>query len=162
MSDVDQWLSDFDSALTAGDSEAAAALFHDESFWRDLVAFTWNLKTRRGPGRDPGDARRPRSSTSQPSGWHTTEPPDTADGITTAWIAFETAAGRGNGLLRLRDGKAWTLLTALYELKGHEEPRGHAPAAGRRARRDARPPHLARGAPARRPRRSATPSSPRS
>ena len=40
-----------------------------------------------------------------------------------AWIAFETAAGRGNGLLRLRDGKAWTLLTALYELKGHEEPR---------------------------------------
>src|SRR4051812_12332918 len=64
----------------------------------------------------------------QPSGWHTTEPPETADGITTAWIAFETATGRGNGLLRLRDGKAWTLLTALYELKGHEEPRGtHRP-----------------------------------
>src|SRR5215211_8528910 len=59
----------------------------------------------------------------QPSNWHTTEPPDTADGLTTAWIAFETAVGRGNGLLRLRDGKAWTLLTALYELKGHEEPR---------------------------------------
>ena len=60
----------------------------------------------------------------QPSNWHTTEPPDTADGITTAWIAFETAVGRGSGLLRLRDGKAWTLLTALDELKGHEEPAG--------------------------------------
>ena len=44
--------------------------------------------------------------------------------MTTAWITFETEAGRGEGLLRLRDGKAWTLLTALYELKGHEEPAG--------------------------------------
>ena len=127
MSDVDQWLSDFDSALTAGDSAAAAALFHDESFWRDLVAFTWNLKTLEGPDEIQAmlDAQLEHIG---PSGWHTTEPPDTADGITTAWIAFETAAGRGNGLLRLRDGKAWTLLTALYELKGHEEPRGtHRP-----------------------------------
>ncbi len=127
MSDVDQWLSDFDSALTAGDSEAAAALFHEESFWRDLVAFTWNLKTVEGPQEIQAmlDAQLEHI---RPSNWHTTEPPDTADGITTAWIAFETEAGRGNGLLRLRDGKAWTLLTALYELKGHEEPRGtHRP-----------------------------------
>ena len=71
----------------------------------------------------------------QPSNWHTTEPPDTADGITTAWIGFETAVGRGSGLLRLRDGKAWTLLTALDELKGHEEPAGPGAAEGRRARR---------------------------
>ena len=28
--------------------------------------------------------------------------------------------------MRLRDGKIWTLLTALYELKGFEEPRGRA------------------------------------
>ena len=40
--------------------------------------------------------------------------------------------GRGRGLLRLveEDGedRAWTLLTTLYELKGHEEPRGtHRP-----------------------------------
>ena len=46
--------------------------------------------------------------------------------MTTAWFAFETAVGRGRGLLRLvdEDGpKAWTFLTTLYELKGHEEPR---------------------------------------
>ena len=127
MSDVDQWLSDFDSALTAGDSEAAAALFHEESFWRDLVAFTWNLKTVEGPQEIQAMLDQQLEHI-RPSHWHTTEPPDTADGITTAWIAFETEAGRGNGLLRLRDGKAWTLLTALYELKGHEEPRGtHRP-----------------------------------
>ena len=50
MSDVDQWLSDFESALSSGDSAGAAALFHEESFWRDLVAFTWNIKTVEGPG----------------------------------------------------------------------------------------------------------------
>jgi putative flavoprotein involved in K+ transport len=127
VSDVDQWLSDFGSALSARDTAAAAALFHDESFWRDLVAFTWNLKTVEGPGEIEAMLDTQLEHI-QPSGWHVTEPPDTADGVTTAWIAFETAAGRGNGLLRLRDGKAWTLLTALYELKGHEEPRGtHRP-----------------------------------
>ena len=46
--------------------------------------------------------------------------------MVTAWITFETGVGRGRGLLRLKeeDGedRAWTLLTTLYELKGHEEP----------------------------------------
>src|SRR5262249_14160037 len=41
----------------------------------------------------------------------------------------ETVAGRGRGVLRLTedaDGewRAWHLLTALQELKGHEQPRG--------------------------------------
>jgi putative flavoprotein involved in K+ transport len=123
VSDVDQWLSSFDAALSAGDSERAAELFHDESFWRDLVAFTWNIKTVEGPDeiRDMLDFT---LGHTQPSNWRTTEPPEEADGVTTAWIAFETAVGRGSGLLRLRDGKAWTLLTALDELKGHEEPAG--------------------------------------
>ena len=47
---------------------------------------------------------------------------------TEAIFTFETAEGRGNGVLRLTpdagDGntlKAWTLLTALDEIKGHEE-----------------------------------------
>ena len=44
--------------------------------------------------------------------------------MTEAWLEFETEVGRGRGHLRLRDGSAWTLLTTLYELKGHEEPRG--------------------------------------
>ncbi len=40
---VDQWLAEFDEALTAGDPAAAAQLFLEDSYWRDLVAFTWNL-----------------------------------------------------------------------------------------------------------------------
>ena len=47
--EVEEWLSRFDEALTAGDSAAAAELFLDDSYWRDLVAFTWNLKTVEGP-----------------------------------------------------------------------------------------------------------------
>ena len=45
---VDQWLASFDEALTAGDAAAAADLFLEDSYWRDLVAFTWNLKTVEG------------------------------------------------------------------------------------------------------------------
>ena len=48
--------------------------------------------------------------------------------VNEAIFTFETAEGRGNGVLRLTpdagDGntlKAWTLLTALDEIKGHEE-----------------------------------------
>jgi putative flavoprotein involved in K+ transport len=120
---VDQWLASFDEALTAGDPAAAAELFLEDSYWRDLVAFTWNLKT--VEGRDGvEDMLSATLANTKPRDWTTSEPPTEEEGVTTAWIEFETEAGRGNGLLRLKDGKAWTLLTALAELKGHEEPKG--------------------------------------
>jgi putative flavoprotein involved in K+ transport len=121
--EIADWLGRFEQALAAGDAVAASELFGDDGFWRDLVAFTWNLKTLEGPEeiRAMLEAQLPHV---QPSGWRATEPPSEADGITEAWIAFETAVGRGTGILRLRDGKAWTLLTSLAELKGHEEPKG--------------------------------------
>jgi putative flavoprotein involved in K+ transport len=62
----------------------------------------------------------------KPRGFATTEPPAEAEGIVEGWFEFETETGRGHGVLRLKDGRAWTLLTALRELKGHEEPRGGA------------------------------------
>jgi putative flavoprotein involved in K+ transport len=120
---VDQWLARFEDALAAGDSAAASELFADDSFWRDLIAFTWNIKTVEGPAgvKDMLDAT---LASVKPRGWHTSEPPTEADGVTDAWLEFETEAGRGSGHLRLRDGKAWTFLTTLYELKGFEEPKG--------------------------------------
>jgi putative flavoprotein involved in K+ transport len=45
---TDAWLSAFQQALTARDADAAAALFADESYWRDIVAFTWNITTIEG------------------------------------------------------------------------------------------------------------------
>jgi putative flavoprotein involved in K+ transport len=123
--EVDQWLSRFDEALTQGDPAAASELFLDDSYWRDLVAFTWNLKTVEGP---PGvlDLLEHTLAATRPSGWTTTEEPTEADGVIEAWLAFETAVGRCSGHLRLKEGKAWTLLTALEALKGHEEPLRHA------------------------------------
>src|SRR6185503_17070029 len=121
--EVDQWLTSFGEALAAGDAAAAAEHFAEDGFWRDLVAFTWNIKT--VEGRDGvRDLLEHTLDRVQPSGWRTTESPTAADGIVDAWIAFETAVGRGSGHLRLRDGKAWTLLTTLAELKGHEERKG--------------------------------------
>jgi putative flavoprotein involved in K+ transport len=122
--EVDQWLSSFDEALTAGDAAAASELFLDDSYWRDLVAFTWNIKTVEGPG-GVQDMLEHTLARTQPRGWETTEEPTEAEGVTEAWLAFETEDGRCHGHLRLKEGKAWTLLTTLDELKGHEEPKLH-------------------------------------
>jgi putative flavoprotein involved in K+ transport len=122
---VDAWLSEFESALRSRDVEGAARMFSADCFWRDLVSFTWNIKT--VEGRDGvADMLRVCLDTTDPSGFRTVEPPAAAGGVIEAWIEFETAVGRGRGHLRLKDEGAWTLLTTLYELKGHEEPRGLA------------------------------------
>ncbi len=122
---VTAWLGQFGEALAANDPARAAALFTEDSFWRDLIAFTWNIRT--FEGRDEItrmlDAILSRV---QPGGWRITdgEEPAEAGGVTEAWIDFETSVGRGKGQLRLRGGQCWTLLTTLYELKGYEEAKG--------------------------------------
>ncbi|MEO3935434.1 NAD(P)/FAD-dependent oxidoreductase [Dermatophilaceae bacterium Soc4.6] len=125
------WLTAFEAALVARDVDRAAGMFAQSSFWRDLVSFTWNIATVEGPD-GVRDLLTETLERTDPSHLTTSEPASEDGGVVTAWVTFETATGRGNGLLRLKeeDGedKAWTLLTALYELKGHEEPRGtHRP-----------------------------------
>jgi putative flavoprotein involved in K+ transport len=122
---VENWLADFEAALAARDADRAAALFATTSFWRDLIAFTWNLKT--VENRDGvKDLLLATMDTADARGFHATEEPTEADGVVDAWIGFETAVGRGRGHLRLTDEGAFTFLTTLYELKGHEEPLGTA------------------------------------
>ena len=120
---VDAWLAGFGEALRAGDIDRAADMFEAEGCWRDFVSFTWNLRTLEG--RDEiRDMLEVQLAAVSPDGWALAEPATEADGVTEAWIDFETAVGRGWGHLRLRDGRAWTLLTTLQELKGHEEKKG--------------------------------------
>ncbi len=121
------WFADFEQALVARDVERAAGLFAPTSFWRDLVSFTWNLKTVENP-EGVADLLRETLAATDPDHFALSEPSESAEGVTTAWFTFETAVGRGRGLARFVevDGglRAWTFLTTLHELKGHEEPAG--------------------------------------
>jgi len=119
---IDAWLADFERALVTRDVDRAASMFATTSFWRDLVSFTWNITTVEGRA-GVTDLLRATVEHTDPHGFRTTEAPSEADGVTSAWIEFETAVGRGRGHLRLMGEQgAWTLLTSLYELTGHEEP----------------------------------------
>ena len=121
---IQSWLADFESALAARDIDRVVAKFVPDSIWRDLVTFTWNIKTVEGR-EGIADMLRARLAGTDPSGFRTRETPtDDGGGVVSAFIEFETAVGRGVGHLRLKGDLGWTLLTALDELKGHEEPTG--------------------------------------
>src|SRR2546425_13176409 len=123
---VTRWLADFERALTAGDIDAAAGLFVTDCYWRDLVAFTWNIVTVEGAegvrhmlGQTLDQVR--------PSGFAVADGLGEAVAATEGWVKFVTLVGRGIGHLRLRDGKYWALLTSLNERKGHSEPKRTTP-----------------------------------
>ena len=115
------WLDAFADALSARDVDRAVSLFADECYWRDLVSFTWNLKTVEHHD-GVRDLLTHTLESTDPSRWTITAEPSEAGGVTEAWFSFETAVGRGSGHVRIIDGRAWTLLTTLDELTGHEEP----------------------------------------
>ncbi|HKY90188.1 MAG TPA: NAD(P)/FAD-dependent oxidoreductase [Nevskiaceae bacterium] len=126
---VREWLWAFGAALERGDASAVADLFEQDSYWRDLVAFTWNLKTCEGRGAVHAMlvAQLPHV---QPRAWAIDGEAMAGEGFVEAWLTFETAVARGYGHVRLRDGRCWTLLTTMSELKGFEEPAGERRARG--------------------------------
>jgi len=120
---LSKWLSVFGQALKRGDVETAASMFAKDSYWRDLVAFTWNIKT--AEGRDAIAAMLEATLTSaRPEKLRLDGAASEADGVTEGWFTFETHVARGHGHVRLKGDKCWTLLTAMNELKGHEEKAG--------------------------------------
>jgi putative flavoprotein involved in K+ transport len=126
---AERWLDAFEEVLRARDVARAANMFAATSFWRDLVSFSWNITTVENPD-GVAELLTENLDRTDPTSFRVEEPADEADGVTTAWFTFETAVGRGRGLVRLVEAegepKAWTFLTTLYELKGFEEPRGQA------------------------------------
>ena len=120
--ELSDWLTEFGAALERGDIDNATAMFAEESYWRDLVSFTWNIKTVEGRA-EIADMLGAQLEHVKPSGFTLVGEANEADGVTDGWFDFETEVGRGHGHVRLRDGQCWTLLTTLVELKGHEEPR---------------------------------------
>ncbi|MGE0701897.1 MAG: flavin-containing monooxygenase [Hyphomicrobiaceae bacterium] len=126
------WLKAFEAAARANDHKAAASLFLEDSHWRDLVAFSWHIETISGrSGIEAALAER--LPTFKPMSLRLGEKrvaPRVVKraGIETieALIAFDTAFGSGNGVVRLLpdssgDLKAWVLLTTLDDIRGHEQ-----------------------------------------
>jgi thioredoxin reductase len=151
---IENWLAQFEQALAKPGDGLLESLFHPDSHWRDVLALSWNIQTVSGAdailrelSRHAGraaprglridtDRRAPRQVTR--AGTSSIE----------AIFKFETATGRGDGVLRLipdaADGnrmKAWTLLTALEELKGFEERQGNSRPRGEAYSRDFRGPN---------------------
>src|SRR5271169_1249415 len=127
------FLAKFDAALAAGDMDAAARMFAGESYWRDLVAFTWNIKTMEGRD-EMRDMLANCLARVNPRDWRIAEGEtvtETGD-VLECWISFETEIARGYGLIRVKDGMIWTLLTTMAELKGHEEKAGFTRSLGAR------------------------------
>jgi len=151
---VESWLTEFERALEHHDISALRPLFLADSYWRDVLALSWNLQTLEGadailnellrlaaqriPGRFLIDPARAAPRRVKRAGTETIE----------AIFQFETKEGRGHGMVRLIPDaedrnrlKAWTLLTALEELKGFEETVGSARPRGQAYSRDFRGPN---------------------
>jgi limonene-1,2-epoxide hydrolase len=120
---VNAWLSTFGAALERQDIETAVKLFAPECYWRDLVSFTWNITTLEG--RDAVAAMLETTlGQVKPTAFTIEGDATELDGVTEAWLTFETADARGRGHLRLKGDLCWTLLTTMTEIKGHEELKG--------------------------------------
>ncbi|WP_043360697.1 NAD(P)/FAD-dependent oxidoreductase [Belnapia sp. F-4-1] len=126
------WLDEFAAALEAGEAARIAALFATECHWRDLLAFTWELHTVSGAEAIAGRLQ-PCLAAMAPRDVRLAEgrtPPRVVRRAGTeaveAIFSFETVVGPCNGVVRLVQEaggpRAWTLMTALDEIRGHEDP----------------------------------------
>ena len=132
-----EWVSHLTTALNS-DFSGINNLFLHESYWRDQLGLSWDYHTLHGPDDivaflqkaphdsrikaiqvdDSSDFRKPKAAPIDFDG--------KLNGIT-SFLDVETDVGRGKGIVRLlqdaEDGrwKAFTLFTAMHELKGYEE-----------------------------------------
>ena len=118
-----RWLDAFGAALASGNPDNVLPLFDADCYWRDLVSFTWNIRTQEGHDA-VRDMLAARQADAGASNFQLEGEATEADGVTEAWFTFETRVSRGRGHLRLKGDKAWTLLTTMVELKGFEEKKG--------------------------------------
>ncbi len=150
---ANHWLAAFEKALAGGDDVLLRTLFHPDSYWRDVLALTWQIRTVNGLDAILRELKA-HAGRARPAGFrtdpHRTAPRHVTRAGTDAMEAifrFETAEGCGSGVLRLvpdaADGrmKAWTLLTVLDEIKGFEEQVGRTRPRGEAYSRDFRGPN---------------------
>jgi len=122
---LDETFSKLNKALQCGDTAAVADLFQEECYWRDLVFFTWNLRTLESH-QDIKDMLVSQLGAIQPVQFSrdTQEASVQTDEWFEGWFYLDSQLARGYGHIRIKNGKIWTLLTTMSELKGFEEPLG--------------------------------------
>ncbi|MEZ5750225.1 MAG: NAD(P)/FAD-dependent oxidoreductase [Caenibius sp.] len=144
-----EWLHEFGSALASCDAAALAALMAGDAYWRDLLALSWDIRTYSGAS-DASEAIAGFAPARRPSGLALdieSVQSFRRRGIGASvegFFDFETDIGLCRGHFRLREREAgsgnwvaWTVFSALEDLKGHEERAGNsrpsvtAPAHGR-------------------------------
>jgi hypothetical protein len=147
LGQVQRWLEEFEGALSRSDFSSARSLFHQDGFWRDILAFTWHIQTVSG-AKDIVHALKTHAGRANGSHFELavgrTAPrlvTRAGSDVIEAIFTFKTARGPANGVLRLIPGdpaapQAWTLLTALEELNGFEETVGQMRPTGEAYSRD--------------------------
>ncbi|HEX8374780.1 MAG TPA: NAD(P)/FAD-dependent oxidoreductase [Geminicoccaceae bacterium] len=128
------WLDRFAAALEARDATRLGALFRPDGHWRDILGLRWSVETT--SGRDAvapallaaAVASGARDFAIDPDRWPPRLVERAGEACIEAILMFRTAVGQGAGLLRIQcadaaDGppQAWTLLTALQSIAGHDE-----------------------------------------
>ena len=148
---VATWLAQFETALAEANDLQIKTLFHPDSHWRDVLALTWQIRTVNG--RDAilkelkahAGRAHPTQFKIDPDRAAPREVTRAGTKAIEAIFRFETGEGRSSGVLRLiadaNTLKAWTLLTALDELKGFEEQVGSSRPKGESYSRDFRGPN---------------------
>src|SRR5260221_4035711 len=124
---VGHWLASVDIAFARCDDAAWRELFHADSHWRDVLACAWHIRTVSGVESIVRELRGAKARNFRLDASRTAPRAARRAGeeCVEAIFSFETPQGAGAGVLRRKGEKAWTLLTALEELKGHEEGVGN-------------------------------------
>lgn len=132
-----KWIDDFGNIIARGNLALLDTVFHEECWWRDVLALSWDMRTLHGVAeittflietqKDKESCVRFGSMKLKETGSFT--PSQTTITESLNWIesmfSFKTKLGHGQGVLRLTtdkagNWKAYTFYTSLQELKDHE------------------------------------------
>lgn len=132
-----RWITDLEVLLATGNYAQLGRVFHEDSWWRDMLALVWDFRTIQGCAKiqDFLAANQPRAGLSalrlQHEGKFQPRMESPAEGLNwiNSIIFFETSVGRGSGVIHLTQNdagewKAYAMYTTLQELKEFEEPLG--------------------------------------
>ncbi len=126
------WLQAFNAALANNDASALAACFSTDGHWRDIIGLTWKIATVSSSAALAAPLLAAvQSRAAQGFAIDTDRTPPrlverAGEMCVEAILRFDSQVGEGACILRIRANQAtppqaWTLLTVLQSLAGHDE-----------------------------------------